>query len=57
MIAAYLYSSELLPNDGALQNESIDNQSLTLEILEDIYTLFSQYLDQSPIDEFGGHFI
>ncbi|NEO39142.1 MAG: hypothetical protein F6J90_23520 [Moorea sp. SIOASIH] len=52
VIYAYLSDSErnALTIDPSAVN--VDDQVLTLELLEDVYTLFVNYLDEEPADEF-----
>ncbi|NEO79793.1 MAG: hypothetical protein F6J99_27555 [Moorea sp. SIO4G3] len=52
VIYAYLSDSErnALTIDPSAVN--VDDQVLSLELLEDVYTLFVNYLDEEPADEF-----
>ena len=52
VIYAYLSDSERNDLNIDTSSVNVDNQVLTLELLEDVYTLFVNYLEEEPADEF-----
>ncbi|NET67259.1 MAG: hypothetical protein F6K63_23875 [Moorea sp. SIO1G6] len=52
VIYAYLSDSERNALNIDTSSVNVDNQFLTLELLEDVYTLFVNYLEEEPADEF-----
>ncbi|NEP35616.1 hypothetical protein, partial [Moorena sp. SIO3B2] len=52
VIYAYLSDSERSDLNIDTSSVNVDNQVLTLELLEDVYTLFVNYLEEEPADEF-----
>ncbi|NEP24284.1 Calx-beta domain-containing protein [Moorena sp. SIO3I6] len=52
VIYAYLSDSERNALNIDTIAVNVDNQDLTLELLEDVYTLFVNYLEEEPADDF-----
>ncbi|NEO48823.1 MAG: hypothetical protein F6K55_33915, partial [Moorea sp. SIO4A3] len=52
VIYAYLSDSERNALNINTSSVNVDAQVLTLELLEDVYTLFVNYLEEEPADEF-----
>ncbi|NER89928.1 Calx-beta domain-containing protein [Moorena sp. SIO3A2] len=52
VIYAYLSDSERNALNIDTSAVNVDDQVLTLELLEDVYTLFVNYLEEEPADEF-----